>query len=576
MNGLRTELEKASLLPNSLFRTALPSFSFRMTRSRAALALFLLICLSLTLSLPKFLSSEKPRIQSAVWEGNAGGAAEKERAQKVADAMRRTFWKYRFRAWGHDDILPVSGDYATSRNGWGAFIVDTSTTLSLMGLWEELGLEIDHIITSIDFTTAKGLVDPFETTIRYLGALVSLTDLIDAGVVPSTVASSLKREHILIQATSLAQKLAPSFDSPTGMVWPRVNFTHEIPSPDPPSVYKDPNKIRYANPSIGPARAGSNYLENRVLSRLDGDNSYLANASKAWAPLVWNQWAEEWPGMIDSPIDIFTGAPVGRQRHWDAGHDSYYEYLIKAYILAPKERYAATYRDRWIQAAESLRKQLSSGSSASKEESKVFIGKHDNGWYLNEMSHLACFVPGNLILGGRYLNRPDIFTFGLDLLEACHHTYESTATGVGPEVFSWIPHSSDNPLLNATYTPRTEVHQGQLEKDGFWAPDPTYRLRPEYVESLFYAWRITGAQKYRNWAWDAFVAIERTCRAEFGYAAVEDVYASPGNITHRDESESFWGAETLKYLWLTFADQSVGSLDEWVYSTEGHPFRIMR
>jgi hypothetical protein len=40
-----------------------------------------------------------------------------------------------------------------------------------------------------------------------------------------------------------------------------------------------------------------------------------------------------------------------------------------------------------------------------------------------------------------------------------------------------------------------------------------------------------------------------------------------------DESESFWGAETLKYLWLTFEDVGVGSLDQWIFSTEGHLFR---
>jgi mannosyl-oligosaccharide alpha-1,2-mannosidase len=40
--------------------------------------------------------------------------------------------------------------------------------------------------------------------------------------------------------------------------------------------------------------------------------------------------------------------------------------------------------------------------------------------------------------------------------------------------------------------------------------------------------------------------------------------------------ESFWAAETLKYLWLTFSDVEVASLDSWVFSTEGHPFRMIR
>src|SRR5579862_3237791 len=129
-----------------------------------------------------------------VWGGDA------RRADRVVETMKRTFWKYRIRSWGFDDIKPLSGGQGTSRyvcqfnltrlrvahslrllsdllvfrNGWCAFIVDTSTTLAVMGMWEELQLEVDHITEKIDFATADGGVDTFETTIRYLGALVSL------------------------------------------------------------------------------------------------------------------------------------------------------------------------------------------------------------------------------------------------------------------------------------------------------------------------------------------------------------------------------------------------------------------
>ena len=41
----------------------------------------------------------------------------------------------------------------------------------------------------------------------------------------------------------------------------------------------------------------------------------------------------------------------------------------------------------------------------------------------------------------------------------------------------------------------------------------------------------------------------------------------------KSETESFWVAETLKYLYLIFDDVSTGSLDDWVYSTEGHLFK---
>jgi len=39
--------------------------------------------------------------------------------------------------------------------------------------------------------------------------------------------------------------------------------------------------------------------------------------------------------------------------------------------------------------------------------------------------------------------------------------------------------------------------------------------------------------------------------------------------------QSFFLAETLKYLYLLFSPPSVISLDEWVFNTEAHPLRIV-
>lgn len=39
--------------------------------------------------------------------------------------------------------------------------------------------------------------------------------------------------------------------------------------------------------------------------------------------------------------------------------------------------------------------------------------------------------------------------------------------------------------------------------------------------------------------------------------------------------QSFWLAETLKYLYLLFADDDKLDLDKWVFTTEAHPLRIM-
>ena len=79
-------------------------------------------------------------------------------------------------------------------------------------------------------------------------------------------------------------------------------------------------------------------------------------------------------------------------------------------------------------------------------------------------------------------------------------------------------------------------------------------LRPEYVESLFYFWRITGNETYRDWGWSAWEAIEQYAKVESGgYSSVNDVTRAEGG-GKRDKMESFFMGETLKYLYLLFSD----------------------
>lgn len=64
------------------------------------------------------------------------------------------------------------------------------------------------------------------------------------------------------------------------------------------------------------------------------------------------------------------------------------------------------------------------------------------------------------------------------------------------------------------------------------------RDRPETVESLFIAYRLTGDEKYRNWGWEIFSAIEEHCKVpEGGYAAILNVDALP--VEHEDKMETF-------------------------------------
>jgi mannosyl-oligosaccharide alpha-1,2-mannosidase len=560
-----------------------PESSFKLLSAVLVITLFLLIK---EFSHPTVRAPRAPnygaKIQYADWK-NGTGAADEEKAADVRKAMKYTFWRYREMAWGYDDIKPVSGGNSTTRNGWGAFIVDSASTLALMGLWDELALSVEHII-NVDFTKADDLVDPFETTIRYLGGLISLVELSDTGLIPESIITKEGRDKLLAQAVALADSLAPAYDTPTGMPWPRVNFSTAQGMPDPPEIYvQHPQKPRFENPSLGPARIGSSILENRVLTRLTGNSVYARNSTLAWAPLVWSKWTTPLKGMVDAPVDIVTGEPVGRQQHWDGGHDSYYEYLVKMTLLAPPlEKHLGVYKSKFLDAAYSLRSNLASRSASAPEHAMqhLFIGRQDAEWYLNRQGHLACFAPGTILLGAKFYNQPYLRTFALALLEGCHHTYTSTPSKIGPESWSWTPKFGfDDPI----YTPTTDRQKTEWKTLGFWSTDAAYKGRPEYVESLFYAWRITGEPRYREWAWEAFSAIEKYCKAPYGYAQLTDVFrpkkghwSGLGVERWIDEQESFWAAETLKYLYLTFTNVDTASLDRWVFSTEGHLFRMIR
>jgi mannosyl-oligosaccharide alpha-1,2-mannosidase len=102
--------------------------------------------------------------------------------------------------------------------------------------------------------------------------------------------------------------------------------------------------------------------------------------------------------------------------------------------------------------------------------------------------------------------------------------------------------------------------------------DGRYILRPEAIESLFYMYRIKGDSKYQDMAWDMFQTIDNLTKTEFGNAELVNVMTNPPSKT--DSMQSFWLAEVIKYLYLIFSEPDLISLDDFVFNTEAHPFRI--
>lgn len=540
----------------------------------------------------------RPQIQHEPWRQATHSLADAPKAERVRDAMRFIHKNYRERAWGADDILPVSGAASQNGYGWAGFIVESASTLALMGLWDELAESVDFITTKIDFARSNKLVDLHEATTRYLSGLLSLVDLSNAGLVPENIVSQAQKDSLLRQALVLAQKLEPAYDTPTGMPWPLLDFSAN-------TGHLDPSAPQYEHPAISPSHTAT-LLENRVLTRLTNDPTYLSNATRAWSHLVWSAYETALPGLPDGLIDIVTGAPIGRGKGWD---HAYHSALLKASIFSPgdgPDRYAPIYLTRWHEAAQSVRHALVSRNAPAAEDgyagAHLFLGRKSDTAYVNEMaSGTACAAPGTLLLGARYLaattatssnsdadeKGASLAPLALALLEGCHHILSFSAVpGLAPGQWRWIPSPGTWMSRNASFVPEGTEEWGQVSRAGGWVPqesgDGVRALRigdaGGYVQSLFYAWRVTGQMRYRRWAWEVFEALEERCRAEFGFAGVEigagGAGIGAGKAEWIDEAEGSAVREILMWLWLTFSHVKLARLEDWVFSSGGHPFRL--
>jgi mannosyl-oligosaccharide alpha-1,2-mannosidase len=195
-----------------------------------------------------------------------------------------------------------------------------------------------------------------------------------------------------------------------------------------------------------------------------------------------------------------------------------------------------------------------------------------------------------LALGSRLFSLPDHLDIARKLVDGCIWAYNAPSTGYharnvpyGPlriyrflclgRVQKW--HSGILDRLSSEDT--RSVSQVIAEKplpEGFTdIGDARYILRPEAIESIFTLYRITGDKRLQDAAWKMFETIDKYTRTEFANAALDDVTVTNGDPPKSDRTESFWTAETLKYLYLIFSEPTLISLDDYVFNTEAHPFR---
>jgi mannosyl-oligosaccharide alpha-1,2-mannosidase len=236
--------------------------------------------------------------------------------------------------------------------------------------------------------------------------------------------------------------------------------------------------------------------------------------------------------------------------------DSYFEYLLKLWIQSGRSE--DKFKDQYLKVLRDIPNLLKTTKGG-----LMFIGETKRGLtgpVTDKMEHLTCFMGGNLMLAANTL--PDVdeiwATWAEEITRTCHEMYARSSTGLGPE-YAMFRTNAETP--DDMYYERQGQH---------------YLLRPEVIESVYYMHYFTGDHKYREWAYDMLKALNKHARAPHGYSALKSVnHDGPPQSNWKGEEESFFFAETLKYIYLILSPKR-GPLDlsKWVFNTEAQPLPI--
>ncbi len=221
----------------------------------------------------------------------------------VRAEMRWAWGQYRDRAFGLDQIRPISGGaecFPLKAHHLGLTLIEAMDTLWVMGLDAEFADALAWTKTHLDFAI-DGEVSVFETSIRIVGGLLSAHHACGDPL-------------LLAKARDMADRLLPAFATPTGMPYRFVNLKT--------------GAVRDA--ATNPAEVGTFLPEWGTLSRLTGDPRYHDTTKRAAVALFDRRSTLD---LLADTIDATTGRWLGRRASVGSGADSYYEYLWDAWQL---------------------------------------------------------------------------------------------------------------------------------------------------------------------------------------------------------------------------------------------------
>jgi len=446
----------------------------------------------------------------------------------VEGMFQTAFNDYKTHCWGMDEIWPVK----KRCHNWvslGLTIVDNLDVLHLLGMTDEFNAAREWVSENLRFDDNR-FVSFFETIIRVLGGLLSAYDMSND-------------QMFLDKAVELADRLMPAFDSPTGIPYGQINLrTGEKRNPG------------WTGGSTLLAEAGTIQMEFWYLSNRTGDSKYFEKAQHVINILDFehpsqNLPALPLPGLYPVYIDPKTLRAKTSHITWGGLGDSFYEYLLKMWILTGKSH--EQYRRMYVAAVKGMLEHLWKTVGG-----YSFIAEwRKGGRTIDKMDHLACFAGGLLALGVKegavngeeaalHLRRARELAF------TCHSMYSTMNSGLSPD--------------------SVKFGNGQMILG-----DNFYLLRPETVETFFVLYQVTKDDMYRKWGWEIYQRIVQHCRVKgWGFAPVKNVDRHKPEKDAEGKMQSFLLAETFKYLWLLFNDDIVLPLNRFVFNTEAHPLSV--
>jgi glycosyl hydrolase family 47 len=424
-------------------------------------------------------------------------------AAEVRSEFLHAWNNYKKYAWGHDDLKPLSKSY----HDWYdepllMTQVDALDTMILMGLKDEARLTHRYIVRNLSFYKDIS-VQNFEVTIRLLGGLLSSYQLTGD-------------ERFLWLAEDLGNRLLPAFDSPTGLPYRFVNLKT--------------GKVRDAESN--PAETGTLLIEFGTLSKLTGRPVFYEKAKRA---LVETYRRRSPIGLVGDRINVETGKWSSSDSHISGAIDSYYEYLLKCWLLFGDE----DCHRMWLDSIAVINRYLLERvdrSDVRSERQELWYGHADmNSGQRTTTTYgaLDSFFPAVLAMSGD--------------LQKARRLQESSfkmwsLNGVEPE----------------------EINYRTME-----VTNARYPLRPEIVESTYYLYHYTGSARYLRMGDQMFRDFVKNCRTENGYAGLKSVVTKEKT----DSMQSFLFAETFKYFYLLFAPPRTLNFSKVIFNTEAHPIR---